>query len=298
MSVNKVENWLFFRTVADADNDDGDSSTANQNPTTICVPASKVIHMEPNADTGLQIHWSPVKHPEDPNTHKVGYNHDNTSHDGVKLDVDQGRTADVMKTIGQAINSYINKDGFIVVADDMTTDVDNNTVDAEYLSPYISSCGNILAPYSSRHRGIHEYFEVITPMTADDDDVAASLSIKIPSPSIILEASLISVARASNDVGSVALEYHNAAVADDDASAGTELVGADASGNTSIPDGDLDISSNATFPALVHSGSAAKVSRTADTFLHVTAKEDCSSMTGTPQVGVYVKWFGLPAVLV
>ena len=85
---------------------------------------------------------------------------------------------------------------------------------------------------------------------------------------------------------------------DDAASAGTEWLGAGASGATSIPNGDLDISSNATFPAIVHTGSAAKVSRTADTYLHVCAKEDMSSMTGTPQVGVYVKWFGPAAVKV
>ena len=255
--------------------------------------------MEPNTDTGLQIHWSPIKYPEDPNTHKVGYNHDNTAHDGVKLDVDAGKTQEVMTTIGQAINSYVNKDGFVVVADDVTTDVDNNTVDAEYISPFINSCGNMMAGYSSRHRGMHEYFEVVTPMTADDDDVAASLSIKLPGSCILLEAALISISKASNDVGSVALEYHNAAVNDDDASGGTEFVGADASGNTSIPDLDLDISSNANDPLIVHSGSAAQVNRlSGDTFFHVTAKEDMSSMTGTPQVGVYLKWFGKPAVKV
>jgi hypothetical protein len=278
MSVNKVENWLFFRTVADADNDDGDTSTLDQNPTTLCVPASRLIHMEPNSDTGLQIHWNAIKYP---------------------VDIDAGKTQEVMTTIGQAINSYVNKDGFVVVADDVTTDVDNNTVEAEYISPFINSCGNMMAGYSSRHRGMHEYFEVVTPMTADDDDVAASLSIKLPGSCILLEAALISISKASNNVGSVALEYHNAAVLDDAASGGTEFVGADASGNTSIPDLDLDISSDANDPLIVHSGSAAQVNRlSGDTFFHVTAKEDMSSMTGTPQVGVYLKWFGKPAVKV
>ena len=37
---------------------------------------------------------------------------------------------------------------------------------------------------------------------------------------------------------------------------------------------------------------------TAETFLHVTAKEDLSSMNGAPQVGVYVKWFGLPGIVI
>ena len=32
------------------------------------------------------------------------------------------------------------------------------------------------------------------------------------------------------------------------------------------------------------------------THFHITAKEDMSSMTGSPKIGVYVKWFGSPAV--
>mgnify|MGYP001394369136 CR=1 FL=1 len=298
MSVNKVENWLYFRTVADADNDDGDTTTLDQNPTSMCVPASKLLHLEPNSDTNVMVHFSPIRYPEDPNTHKVGYHHSNTGHDGAKLDIVAGKTQEVMTAIAQAVNSYVNKDGFVVIADDVTTDVNNNTVEAEYISPFINSCGNTLATYSSQHRGIHEYFEVVTPMTADDDDVAASLSIKLNN-AILLEAALISISGATNNVGSVALEYHNAAIADDAASGGTEFVGADASGNTSIPDVDLDISSDANDPLIVHSGSAAKVSRqTGDTFFHITAKEDMSSMTGTPQVGVYLKWFGKPAIKV
>ena len=33
-----------------------------------------------------------------------------------------------------------------------------------------------------------------------------------------------------------------------------------------------------------------------ETFLHVCAKEDLSSMTGTPKCGVYVKWIGGSAI--
>jgi len=297
----KIEKWLYFRNVTDVDNDDGDSTSAGLNPTSICIPASAVKSVEPTGDQVIEIHWNGVRVPDDPQSHNKRYMHGATT-DGVKLDVTQGKTKEVMELLANKISGKHASDGFVVVADDCVTDVDNNTIDAEYLDQAghsdINSCGNIFMNAATQGRGIHEYFEIVTPMTADDNDVAASLSVKIPNPSVILEATLLSVAVATSDHGSVALEYHNAAVADDAASAGTELVGADTAGDTSIPDGDLDISSNASFPAIVHSGSAAKVSRTADTYLHVCAKEDMSSMTGTPQVGVYVKWFGLPAVKV
>lgn len=295
----RTEKWLYFRNVADVDNDDGDSSTAGLNPTSICVPASAIKSIEPTLDNAVEIHWNGVKVPDDPQSHNKRYMHGATT-DGVKLETAQGKAADIMQILAEKISpENMFNDGFIVVADDCVTDVDNNTITAEYIDPVaITGCGNIYMNAAVQGRGIHEYFEIVTPMTADDDDVAASLSIKIPYPSVLLEASLLSVAVAGSDHGSVALEYHNAAVNDDAASAGTEWLGAGASGATSIPNGDLDISSNATFPAIVHTGSAAKVSRTADTYLHVCAKEDMSSMTGTPQVGVYVKWFGPAAVKV
>ena len=144
--------------------------------------------------------------------------------------------------------------------------------------------------------GMHEYYEVVEPTTADDNDVAASLSIVIPPQAQIMEAALLGVALASSDHGLWALEYHNAAIADDDASGGTEMVGEDVSGNVSLPDNDLDTSNNAAIGIVVHMGTLAQIQRsTAVTHLHVCDKEDCSSMTGTPKVGVYIRWFGYPA---
>ena len=103
--------------------------------------------------------------------------------------------------------------------------------------------------------------------------------------------------KSNYDVGSVALEVHSAAIADDSASAGTEIVGADVSGNLSSPDADCDVSS-AGGEQNVHIGNLLPVSRGSDeTFFHICAKEDMSSMTGTPKVGVYVKWWGEEAVL-
>jgi|TARA_Y100000310_G_scaffold156565_1_gene155993 hypothetical protein len=147
--------------------------------------------------------------------------------------------------------------------------------------------------------GIHEYYEEVTPTTADDNDVAASLSIKLPVGCIILDATITARALATSDHGLWALEVHNAVVADDAASGGTEIVGEDVAGDVSIPDNDLDTSNNAGGLLAINLGSLGAVDRTgAVTYLHVCAKEDCSSMTGTPKVGVYVKWFGPPSIAI
>ena len=145
--------------------------------------------------------------------------------------------------------------------------------------------------------GVHEYYEVVDISTADDDDVAASLSIFIPAGAIILDAGLVVHRLSTSAHGDVALEVHSAAVADDAASAGTEIVGADVSGNVSSPDADLNASNgDGVVGEATSMGSLLQVDRgTALTYLHVCAKEDLSSMTGSPQVGVYVKWLGMAA---
>ena len=97
----------------------------------------------------------------------------------------------------------------------------------------------------------------------------------------------------------MALEVHNAAVADDAASGGTEIVGGDVASNESSPDQDCNCSSDGTVGEATTMADLKDVDRTgAVTYLHVTAKEDCSSMTGSPQVGVYVKWVGPAAVAI
>ena len=147
--------------------------------------------------------------------------------------------------------------------------------------------------------GLHEYYEVVSLTTADDNDVAVSLSIKIPAGAVIIDAGLVVHALATSAHGDVALEVHSAAIADDAASAGTEIVGADVSGNVSSPDADLDCSTAGVVGEAVSIGSLLQVDRgTAVTYFHVCAKENLSSMTGSPKAGVYVKWLGLPSIAI
>ena len=270
----KVKKWLYFRTVADEDNDSVDTTTLalNSSPASICVPADGIKGMSPTSDTVLRINIENTKVYEDAtSSQRTAY----TGSDYVELNVTAGKIFEVIEAISMAINAtQAHNDGFIVVADDATTLYDNTTTEATYLSPHITSCGTIGSFNQPQGVGMHGYYEVVTPMTADDNDVAASLTIKLPAQCIILEAAMTGLVLATSNHGAVALEYHNAAIADDAASGGTELVGADTSGDTSIPDADLDISSDAGINDTDHPGSAAKVERgTAETYFHIGDKE-------------------------
>tara|TARA_R110002020_G_scaffold1568_2_gene6999 strand:+ start:23 stop:961 length:939 start_codon:yes stop_codon:yes gene_type:complete len=311
----KIDKWLYFRNVADEDNDDGDTSSSGKNPSSICIPASAVKKLSPESDTTIAIGFDPVI------VYQQSANGQRTNWDGndfIVLNTKQGKTFEVMEALSAAINgSSRNDNGFITVADDVTTNTANETVAAKYLHPSITSCGSIGVSKTPQGKGMHEYYEQVAPAAVDDNDVAASLSVKLPAQAVILEAAIICTSVATNDVGSVALEIHNAAIADDAASGGTEIIGADtvnlsiqgvtnAAGtkdvdNTSVPDADLDISSNAVENDAVHSGVIDPIDRgTAETFLHVCAKEDMKStaVTGSPRVGVYVKWWGAPAIVI
>ena len=100
---------------------------------------------------------------------------------------------------------------------------------------------------------------------------------------------------------SVALKFHSSALADlaDASSTGTEYIGADASGDTSIPDTNLNCGSGDVQFDTVHSGSAAKIDRgAADTHFFLITCEDASGATANAKIGVYVKWWGRPAVTI
>ena len=145
--------------------------------------------------------------------------------------------------------------------------------------------------------GIHEYFEVVSLSTSDDNDVSVSLSKYLPAGAVLMDAALVVVEKATSAHGDVALEVHSAAIAADSASAGTEIIGADTSGDKSIPDADLDCSSDGTLGDAVVMATTGPLDRAgAATYFHVVTKEDCSSMAGSPKVGVYIKWMGARAL--
>ena len=305
----RTDKWLYFRTVTDVDDDDGMVGSDINKPTSAMIPSNRLINMGPSNDTTLRLEFYSVKYS---NTNSSRYRRSHSPHvDSIDLTIGANKHKEVMEAISSAINSP-SRSPFITIADDVVTDVDNNTVQAGYINGNITACGAITLFATPQGAGMHEYYAVVSPVAGTTDstnDVVATVPITLPNEVVILEAALYPLTLASNDVGSVALEYHTGAISDDAASAGTEIVGADtvnlsiqgvtnAAGtkdvdNTSVPDADLDISSNALAGKGIHSGVMDPIATGANTtYPHVVAKEDMATMTGTPLVGVYVRWWG------
>jgi len=293
-----MEKYLYFRTVDDEAND-GVTGLKTSNPSSFLFPASSLTAIQPTNDGVLTLYFTPAL-----------AKGDNALRDSVNLNVTEGDHFEVIQAITDAINEGPHSDGFIVIADDVTTTdsattaLNDLTVPAKYIHNSITSCGDITVQPTSVH-GVHEYYEIVDIPAADaaDNDVLAALSVYIPAQATLVEGSITAVELAGNDVGSVALEVHTSAQAFDAASAGTEIIGADQAGGLSLPDADLDISSNAILGDTITGGTfishESPLDRGTDaSYFHICAKEDMSTtdVTGTPKVGVYLKWYGPAAV--
>ena len=128
---------LYFRTVADEDNDDNNGAQ-----TSVCFPASKLRAMNPTADDGLTLYFDSLRNHQG----DADQADEVTVSDEVTLTIAANTHEAVMKTIVRAINgkkSNPKADGIIVVADDVTTNVAGETVVATYIDNNISSCGAI-----------------------------------------------------------------------------------------------------------------------------------------------------------
>ena len=134
--MNK-EVLLYFRTVADEDNDDNNGAQ-----TSVVFPASKLRAMNPTADTSLMLYFDSLRNTEgaDDQADEI------TIADTVVLTIAANTHEAVMKSIVRAINgkkSNPKADGLLIVADDVTTNVAGATVVAAYVAANIASCGAI-----------------------------------------------------------------------------------------------------------------------------------------------------------
>ena len=132
-----MERYLYFRTVADEDNDDGDTASSGIAPTSIAIPASTIVGMAPSAAGTLTIWFKSVR-----NVFTQG-DAEEVLKDSVVLNITTKRHKKVMDAIIQSINGGPHSDGWIVVADDMTTTYGGATVAANYLHSNITTCGAI-----------------------------------------------------------------------------------------------------------------------------------------------------------
>jgi len=125
-----MEKYLYFRTVADEDDDDAVADC-------IALPARQIVAMAPSADGTITIWFESL------------YNHQTDGADEVVikdsavLNVTTHRHKKVLQSIVRSINGGPHSDGFIVVADDTTTDYDGTTRLAVYLDKDITSMGAV-----------------------------------------------------------------------------------------------------------------------------------------------------------
>ena len=125
---------LYFRSVADEDNDDGAESAAT-NLTSLLIPASRLRWMNPTSDTALTLYFDSIKNTEgaDDQADEI------TIADSVVLAVNTNSHREVMAGIIQAING--SKNGVVVVADTVTTNVAGTTVDKVFVHGDITGFG-------------------------------------------------------------------------------------------------------------------------------------------------------------
>ena len=297
-----MRKFLYFRTVDDEAND-GVTGLKTNNPSSFMFDADNLTAMQPTADAILTLYFKPA----------LAHNkYDTGLRDTVNLNVNEGDHFEVMSTITDAIANPArgHSDGFIVIADDVittdsaTTALNDLAVTGQYIHSSISACGTITVQSPSAGIGVHEHYEVVDiPNGAvADNDVMASLGIYIPAQAVIVEAMIINVALSSGAAASAALEVHTAAVADNAASAGTEIIGADEAGNKSVPDTDLnfgsgDVSGESITGGTLISHESPLDRGTAVSYFHLCAKEGSMTPAGSAKIGVYLKWYGPAAVM-
>ena len=126
-----MEKYLYFRTQADQDNDDGMDDS-------VYVKASSITGLVPTSTTALTIFFETVKNQPG----HAGASGDEIIRDSVILNCTAGKVKQVIQTIVRAINSTapLYNDGVI---DGVTTTFADATVAAQYIDEGITSCGNI-----------------------------------------------------------------------------------------------------------------------------------------------------------
>ena len=130
MASSHYEKYLYIRTEADEDDDDDAARS-------IALPSSRISAIAPSADGTLTVWFESVN-----NMFTSGDN-ELVIKDSVVLNVTTHRHKEVASKIIQAINGGPHDDGWIVVADDTTTDYDASTRAAVYIHEDITSVGAI-----------------------------------------------------------------------------------------------------------------------------------------------------------
>jgi hypothetical protein len=134
-----MDKYLYFRTQADQDSDDGIDDS-------LYLPARQITAIVPTSTTAITIFFESMY-----NTFANVAEDLNVISDSVIINCTAGKVKQVMETLVRSVNSSYPaySDGVIVVADDVTTTyltsaaAADETVDAKVLDAGITSCGAI-----------------------------------------------------------------------------------------------------------------------------------------------------------
>tara|TARA_R100001594_G_scaffold35291_1_gene64632 strand:+ start:64 stop:489 length:426 start_codon:yes stop_codon:yes gene_type:complete len=132
-----IDKYLYFRTQADQDNDDGIDDS-------LYLPARQITALVPTSTTALTIFFESMYNDQGGSDNEVVIS------DSVVINCTQGKVRQVMETLVRSINSnHLYNDGIIIVADDVTTTyltssaAADETVSAQKLDGGITTCGAI-----------------------------------------------------------------------------------------------------------------------------------------------------------
>ena len=125
-----MEKYLYFRTVADEDDDDAAADT-------LALPARRIVAMAPSADTTITVWFESVNNMQTDGANEL------VLKDSAVITVTAHRHKKVLQSIVRAINGGPHQSGFITVADDTTTDYDGSTRAAVYIDNDITAMAAI-----------------------------------------------------------------------------------------------------------------------------------------------------------
>ena len=129
-----MEKYLYFRSVTDEDNDDGDGATSGINPTSLCIPVRNITGIHPQGGTGIDIHFETIRNAPG----FAGGTGEEVTNDTIMLSVNSHTQQQVIDKLIRTINDSVHNDGFITVFDGVTTNTADETVEQVKLHPDIA----------------------------------------------------------------------------------------------------------------------------------------------------------------
>ncbi len=113
------DTYLYFRAVADEDNDDGDGASSSVNPTSIAIPTRNITGIAPASDATVIINFLSVRN-QGPRGGQAGGTGEEIIQDSITLGVNTHKHQGVIDAIIRTMND-VHQDGFIDVCDDVAT---------------------------------------------------------------------------------------------------------------------------------------------------------------------------------